>query len=135
MIPQEIRKDEADMYHVLAVEKTANFKDDSFDYSVRHLKYNQKSYEANRNILPTLGYGQLEILHNPTVKEPKEKKENPIQAAKKRADAIAEMDRVENVEKALEGETAKSVIEAGENRIKELQADSSDDTGNQGDEE
>ena len=45
---------------------------------------------------------------------------NPLEAAKKRKEAILAMATVAEVEAALEGETAKSVKEAGAKRIAEL---------------
>lgn len=57
-----------------------------------------------------------------TVKKGKnlEDKPNPMLAAKLRGEAISKMDTVAEVEKALEGETAKTVKEAGEARIEQL---------------
>lgn len=52
----------------------------------------------------------------------KPKEPNPMQAAKLRADAINEMQTVAEIEKALEGETAKSVNKAGADRIAAIQA-------------
>lgn len=49
-------------------------------------------------------------------------KTNPMVEAKKRAEAIAKLETIEAVEKALKGETAKSVKTAGANRIVELKA-------------
>lgn len=46
--------------------------------------------------------------------------ETAAQAAKRRKEAIVKLETVEEVEKALEGETAKSVINAGNARIEEI---------------
>lgn len=45
----------------------------------------------------------------------------PMQKAKLRVHAIKKLDSVSEVEAALKGETAKSVIEAGQTRIKAIQ--------------
>ncbi|WP_136464938.1 hypothetical protein [Flagellimonas onchidii] len=58
----------------------------------------------------------------------------PMQKAKSRAEAIAKMDTIEAIEKALEGETANSVKKAGAERIKALkELASKGGAGNNGD--
>ena len=49
-----------------------------------------------------------------------EKKANPMQVAKAKVKAIMEMATIGEVETALEGVTAKSILKAGKDRIKEL---------------
>ena len=55
-------------------------------------------------------------------KEVEKGKLTPMQEAKLRVDAINEMATIAEVEKALEGETAKSVRKAGEERIAAIKA-------------
>ena len=49
-------------------------------------------------------------------------KVNPMQAAKLRVEAIEKMQSIAEIEKALEDETAKSVLKAGSERIAAIQA-------------
>lgn len=55
-------------------------------------------------------------------KDTEPKASNPMQAAKLRVDEINALQRVEEIEKALEGETAKSVKKAAADRIAAIQA-------------
>lgn len=59
-------------------------------------------------------------------KAPKLDELTPMQKAKLRKRAIERLETIEAVKEALEGETAKSVIKAGEARIAELENPSTD---------
>lgn len=65
-----------------------------------------------------------EVLNKTEAPNPQASKEqlNPMQAAKLRVEAVEKMGTVAEIEKALEGETAKSVLKAGAERIASLNA-------------
>lgn len=84
---------------------------ESIKSEINKLVYGEKSSELQQEV-------SEETQDESPVKETK--KEDTKLTAKQRIDLISKMDSVEEVESALKGEKAKSVITAGDKRIKEL---------------
>lgn len=84
---------------------------ESIKSEINKLAYGEKTAELQQEV-------SKEVENESQVKETK--KEDTKLTAKQRIDLISEMDSVEEVEAALKGEKAKSVITAGNKRIKEL---------------
>lgn len=75
LFPSEIREDEKDYYHLINIEKSVDFSVDEVKYNVTVKKYNEMSYKNIKDTLRQLGYVNMHILHDPTIKEVKAEKQ------------------------------------------------------------
>lgn len=104
-IPTEIKKEEAHLYHCVLVRATRKAGSLKLDYAVNIVKYNDRSWEAVKGNLARAGYDQIQILHDPTIKE--DEKEEPKKESKKQPKNEEPKTEAEDDEEGEEVLTAK----------------------------
>ena len=67
LIPTTINECDKEIYHLLFIESKADYSTKEFKHSVVLKKFNQMSFEVNKDQFPKLGYTEAHILHDPTI--------------------------------------------------------------------
>jgi len=125
-VPQEINEIESHLYHLLMVQRVHRPSQEDYLTTSRIIKFGQKDYfdkvqgkgKKQANFLNLIGYTNVFVLHDPTIKEPIK---SSVPNAKEAAKAIREAKTIEELESLiLEGEDRSTVLEAIEKKQTEL---------------
>ena len=125
-VPQEINEIESHLYHLLMVDRIHRPAQQDYLTTSRIIKFGQKDYfdkvqgkgKKQANYLNLIGYTNVFVLHDPTIKE---SVSVSVPNAKEAAKAIREAKTIEELESLiLEGEDRSTVLEAIEKKQTEL---------------
>lgn len=83
---EEVTLEEKHIFHILEYKRVNNPEAQRYDLSVQVKKYTPEAWNGIKDVLPGLGYSNMFVLHDPTVKD-QEKPARKKPAAKPSAEA------------------------------------------------